>query len=85
MAIQEASGKAIREVAPQAEVEFREKNGRVSATAVASEFEDMLHLDRQRQVWTIVRHDLGAEAKRVGMLLLYSPVEFAAIRDEEDA
>lgn len=84
MAIQEALGKAIREVAPKAEVEFREKNGRVSATAIAPEFEDMLHLDRQRQVWANVRRDLGAEATQVGMLLLYSPVEFDAIIDEEE-
>lgn len=52
--------------------------------AVALEFEDMRYLDRQRQVWAIVRHDLGADAKRVGMLLLYSPVEADAIEDDED-
>ena len=71
-------------MAPQAETEFREKNGRVSATAIAPEFEDMLHLDRQRQVWANVRRDLGPEAKRVGMLLLYAPVEYDAIEDEEE-
>ncbi len=84
MAIQEALGKVIREFAPGATVEFREKNGSVSATVVAPEFEDMRHLDRQRQVWANVRRDLGADAKRVGMLLLYSPIEADAIEDEED-
>lgn len=54
----------------------------MSATAVTPEFEGMLHLDRQRQVWANVRRDLGAEATRVGMLLLYSPVEFDGIEDE---
>ncbi len=83
MAVQQALERAIHAVAPTARIDLQKKNGHLSGIVVASEFDEMTHLERQRSIWKRIREDLGAESSEVGMLLLYSPEEADAVENVE--
>ena len=83
MALQQAVENAIQEVAPQAQFHLEVRNGHVTGEVVAPEFEHLTHLERQKQIWERIRLELGPDAVNVGILLLYSPEEAAAVNDEQ--
>jgi hypothetical protein len=54
--------------------------GRISGSAVWDGFADLDQVDRQQQLRTVLRRDLGAEATLVGVILTYTPHELDAMK-----
>jgi hypothetical protein len=84
MAVQEALERAIHSVAPTAKIDLGIVDGYLSGTVIATEFDAMTHLERQKSVWSKIRQDLGTLSTEVGMLLLYSPEEANAVEEDQD-
>ncbi|CAN5520789.1 hypothetical protein BH11ARM2_BH11ARM2_23600 [soil metagenome] len=68
----------VRSVIPDAEFDgLRQSYGRVDGYIVAESFEDVPVDQRYAVAWDQVRKKLGADAARIGSILLFAPGEGA--------
>ncbi len=68
-----------------AQVEADRFNGaeRISGHIVWEGFNDLDQVDRQRQIYQVLRQELGPEATQISIILAYSPEEWAAMHEDE--
>lgn len=57
-------------------IEWDEDLQKVVGVVLWQDFEKLDHATRQRKLWSVLRHDLGADAQRVSLLLTFTPKEY---------
>jgi hypothetical protein len=68
----------------RAELELTPSADKIGGFLVWKGFEGEPHIDRQKQVWSVLRKHLQREDQRkITAILTVSPAEMAGIRDED--
>lgn len=71
----------LKSAFPGMEVEIDPPSGgRMSGSVIWAGFEDVDHVDRQTKIRSVLREELGENAKQIGILLAYTPNEIEAMR-----
>ena len=68
-----------------ADVDVDRFNGaeRVSGHIIWRGFDELDQVDRQRQIYQVLRQELGPEAAQISIILAYSPQEWAVMHEDE--